>query len=63
MIINEMENWGAWFHTESVIINIQFFAEDGLLLSGSVEEAADNIKIITDVSKEDGPDNYKQEQK
>ena len=56
MIITELNDNGTGFTDEEINIKSLFFADDGLLLAQSIEDATDNLKIVTRISKEFGLD-------
>ena len=50
----ELDRRGTGYNDEHIKIKSLFFADDALLLSHSLEEAKENLDIITDVSREFG---------
>ena len=54
MIMAELDRRGTGYNDEHIKIKSLFFADDALLLSHSLEEAKENLVIITDVSREFG---------
>ena len=54
MIISELNRRGTGYRDENVNIESLYFADDGLLLANSVEDAKNNLKIIIQVSREFG---------
>ena len=54
MIMAELDRRGTGYNDEHIKIKSLFFADDALLLSHSLEEAKENLDIITDVSREFG---------
>ena len=54
IIIEQIECTGKGFGNEGVNIGALFYADDGLVLSHTVEEAERNLEILLDVSKEFG---------
>ena len=53
-IIEQLEKQGVGFVNEVVEIIALFFADDGLLLAETIEDAERNIEILRRVSKEFG---------
>ena len=53
-IIKELNKKMKGYKTSIVTIRSLFFADDGLLISGSEEEAAKDIKVLQDVAREYG---------
>ena len=56
LIITELEKKGVGFVNQLFKIWILFFADDGLILAHSIEEAKNNIRILIDISKKCGLD-------
>ena len=56
LIITELEKKGVGFVNQLFKIWILFFADDGLILAHSIEEAKNNIRILVDISKKCGLD-------
>ena len=54
MIISELNRRGTGYRDENVNIESLYFADDGLLLANSVEDAKNNLKIVIQVSREFG---------
>ena len=54
MIIEELNNRGSGYKDDIININSLYFADDGLLLANSIEEAAVNLKIIIQISRHFG---------
>ena len=54
MIIEELNNRGSGYQDDIININSLYFADDGLLLANSIEEAAVNLKIVMQVSRHFG---------
>ena len=54
MIISELNRRGTGYGDENVNIESLYFADDGLLLANSVEDAKNNLKIVIQVSREFG---------
>ena len=54
MIIEELNNRGSGYQDDIININSLYFADDGLLLANSIEEAAVNLKIVIQVSRHFG---------
>ena len=56
MILAAFDKRGTGYNDEHIKIKSLFFADDALLLSHSLEEAKENLDIITDVSRDFGPE-------
>ena len=54
MIIEELNNRGSGYQDDIININSLYFADDGLLLANSIEEAAVNLKIVIQISRHFG---------
>ena len=54
LIIKELEKTKMGYKDENLTLNTIFFADDGLQLSGSLEEAKMNINALKEVSKKYG---------
>ena len=54
MIMNELDQKGRGYKDENFALKSLFFADDALLLSHSLEEARENLEIITNTSREFG---------
>ena len=54
MIISELNRRGTGYLDENVNIESLYFADDGLLLANSIEDAKSNLKIVIQVSREFG---------
>ena len=54
MIINELDQKGRGYKDENFALKSLIFADDALLLSHSLEEAREILKIITDKSRNFG---------
>ena len=54
MIINEVNEERGGFRNEKFRITSLFFADDGLILSGGIQEAKEMIKKVKDISSEYG---------
>ena len=54
MIMSQLEERGRGYQDENIKIKSLFFADDGLLLAHSIEEAKENLEIVTNVSREFG---------
>ena len=54
MISSELNRRGTSYRDENVNIESLYFADDGLLLASSIEDAKDNLKIVLQISKEFG---------
>ena len=54
MIMNEFDQKGCGYKDENFALKSLFFADDALLLSHSLEEARENLEIITNTSREFG---------
>ena len=53
-IISELNRRGTGYRDENVNIESLYFADDGLLLANSIEDAKNNLKIVIQVSREFG---------
>ena len=51
MIIEELNRRGTGYKDDQINVKSLFFADDGLLLSNSIDDAADNIQIVTQISR------------
>ena len=60
IIINELEIRGRGFKHLYYVIYILFFADDGLILSESIEDAENDIKTVIEISRECGLEINKQ---
>ena len=61
MIMNELDQKGHGYKDENLFaLKSLFFADDALLLSHSLEEARENLEIITDTSKKFGLEIYRE---
>ena len=54
MIINELNSRGAGYKDDIVNVNSLYFADDGLLLAGNIEDATNNLKMVMQISREFG---------
>ena len=54
IIIKELETKGQGFENEWLKIGALFYADDGLILSPTIEDAERNIKILTDIGEKCG---------
>lgn len=54
MIINELDRRGRGYSDKDIHLTSLFFADDGLLMAHSIEDAKENLRITTEVSKEFG---------
>ena len=54
MIISELNRRGTGYRDDNVNIESLYFADDGLLLANSIEDAKNNLKIVIQVSREFG---------
>ena len=52
MIIEQIEYIGKGFSNEEVNIGVLFFADDGLLMAHTIEEAQRNLQILLEISRE-----------
>lgn len=52
MILNGLEETEDGYQAERIKINTMVFADDGLQMSKSLEEAKRNVRKVTDISKE-----------
>ena len=51
MIIEELNRRGTGYEDDQINVKSLFFADDGLLLSNSIDDAAKNIQIVTQISR------------
>lgn len=51
LIMDELEQRGTGIRINWLTLKSLYYAEDGLLLAHSLEEAAQNLKILTEASK------------
>ena len=54
MIISELNRRGTGYRDENVNIESLYFADDGVLLANSIEDAKNNLKIVIQASREFG---------
>ena len=54
MIIEELNRRGTGYEDDQINVKSLFFADDGLLLSNSIDDAAKNIQIVTQISRKFG---------
>ena len=54
VIIKELETKGRGFENELIKIGALFYADDGLVLSPTIEDEEKNIKILKDIGKKCG---------
>ena len=54
MIISELNRRGTGYRDENINIKSLYFADDGLLLANSIENAKDTLKIVIQISREFG---------
>ena len=59
-IIRRLEEMNIGFKNEKFTIPILYYADDGLLLSQTIEEAKENIKLIQEIAKEYGLNIHKE---
>ena len=52
MMISELNRTGTGYRDENVNIESLYFADDGLLLANSIEDAKNNLKIVIQVSRD-----------
>ena len=60
LIINELETKGCGFKNLFFVIHILFFADDGLILSQSIEDAENDIQTVIEISRSCGLEINKQ---
>ena len=53
-IIKEINIWTKGYATENIVIRTLFFADDGLLVSDSVEQATEDIRSLQAITKQYG---------
>ena len=53
-IMNRLEKEGAQYHVDNININSIFYADDSILISKTIENAARNLKILIEVSSSFG---------
>ena len=51
MIIEELNRRGKRYEDDQINVKSLFFADDGLLLSNSIDDAAEIIQIVTQISR------------
>ena len=51
MRFEEFNKRGIGYQDDHIIVNSFLFADDGLLLLNSIEEAAENLQIITQIAE------------
>ena len=54
IIIDNLHKEGVGFKVEGIDINSLWFADDGTLISNSIEGAARNIRVVKEISKKCG---------
>ena len=54
MIIEKLNRRGGGYEDDQINVKSLFFADDGLLLSNSIDDAAKNIQIVTQISRKFG---------
>ena len=54
MIINELNTRGTGYKDDIIQINALYFADDGLLLANSIEDAENNLKLVIEISRKFG---------
>ena len=54
MIINEINTRGTGYKDDIIQINSLYFADDGLLLANSIEDAENKLKLVIEISRKFG---------
>ena len=54
MIINEMNTRLTGYKDDIIQINSLHFADDGLLLANSIEDAENNLKLVIEICRKFG---------